>query len=440
MNSLPLLRHERADAPLAMREGRVVTVADFLGDADHLAQRLPDRKYVLNFCSDRYRFATTLAAALARGQTTLLPPTLAPDLIEALKAEYPGLYAVSEAAADAGVETIRYVDPAEHKRAEPAVPQFAASQPAVVAFTSGSTGRPVPHLKTWGSLVRSAWAEGSRLALGPGVGIVGTVPPQHMYGLESTLLITWQCALVLHAGRPFYPDDVRMALQQLPGERMLVTTPVHLRALLADDTSLPALKLILCATAPLSDELARATESRFQAPVFEIYGCTEAGQVATRRTLAGPTWRVFADLELQQNASGTWVRGGHVEKEAMLQDVVELIDAQTFTLHGRTSDLVNIAGKRTSLANLNFHLNGIAGVRDGAFFLPDTEHTQAVVRLAAFAVAPELSVEAVLAELRKRIDPAFLPRPLCLVEALPRNATGKLPREALLALWRAHHS
>ena len=33
--------------------------------------------------------------------------------------------------------------------------------------------------------------------------------------------------------------------------------------------------------------------------------------------------------------------------------------------------------------------------------------------------------------LRQRIDAAFLPRPLVLVGALPRNATGKLPRRAL---------
>ena len=36
-----------------------------------------------------------------------------------------------------------------------------------------------------------------------------------------------------------------------------------------------------------------------------------------------------------------------------------------------------------------------------------------------------------MAELRKRIDPLFLPQPLHLVEALPRNLTGKLPRERL---------
>jgi acyl-coenzyme A synthetase/AMP-(fatty) acid ligase len=42
--------------------------------------------------------------------------------------------------------------------------------------------------------------------------------------------------------------------------------------------------------------------------------------------------------------------------------------------------------------------------------------------------------------LRERMDPAFLPRPLVLVEALPRNALGKLPREALLEHLRRDQS
>ncbi len=52
----------------------------------------------------------------------------------------------------------------------------------------------------------------------------------------------------------------------------------------------------------------------------------------------------------------------------------------------------------------------------------------------AFAVAPGLTPARILAELRARIDPVFLPRPLLLVESLPRQATGKLPREALREL------
>ncbi len=41
-----------------------------------------------------------------------------------------------------------------------------------------------------------------------------------------------------------------------------------------------------------------------------------------------------------------------------------------------------------------------------------------------------------MAALRRLIDPAFLPRPLVMVADLPRNAVGKLPRAAVLALLR----
>jgi acyl-coenzyme A synthetase/AMP-(fatty) acid ligase len=96
--------------------------------------------------------------------------------------------------------------------------------------------------------------------------------------------------------------------------------------------------------------------------------------------------------------------------------------------------MVNIAGKRNSLGYLDHQLTAIAGVVDGAFFVPDEDAADGVTRLMAFAVAPGLTSANVLAELRARIDPAFLPRPLLLVESLPRRATGKLPREALLEL------
>jgi len=113
-----------------------------------------------------------------------------------------------------------------------------------------------------------------------------------------------------------------------------------------------------------------------------------------------------------------------------LADVIELRGRGRFLLHGRTADLVNIAGKRTSLAHLNYHLNSIEGVRDGVFVTPD-EEGEAVARLMAFVVAPGHTSETLMNALRQRIDAAFLPRPLCIVDALPRGATGKLPRQSL---------
>src|SRR5688500_3776417 len=103
-------------------------------------------------------------------------------------------------------------------------------------------------------------------------------------------------------------------------------------------------------------------------------------------------------------------------------------------LVGRPGDMVKIAGKRASLEALNAELLRIPGVRDGVFFLPESAADEQ--RVSALVVAPRLETATILRALRDRIDPAFLPRPLLIVDALPRNATGKLAREGLLAFAR----
>jgi len=249
------------------------------------------------------------------------------------------------------------------------------------------------------------------------------------------MLIAMQNGYALVAERPFYPADICAQLAVLPQPRCLVTTPVHLRTLLAEATALPGVEFVLCATALLSPQLAQEAEARFAAPLYEIYGCTEAGMVASRRSTRGAPWHLLHGLKLQQDAQGIRVSGGHVEIAAYLSDVIKLAADGTFTLHGREADLVNIAGKRTSLASLNHHLNEIPGVQDGVFFMPD-DSDGAMKRPLAFVVAPGLKSEDITRALRNSVDAVFLPRPLYFVAALPRNTTGKLTREALLQLMR----
>lgn len=433
MGLVPLIRDYAAGAVFAYCNGRSIGVRQFLRDVEQLAVLLPARRHILNLCSDRYHFVVGFAAALVRGQISLLPPNQTPNLVAQLSERYPDLFCLSDTASEHhSLTTVAYPREDDGDCPERLVPALPAAQVAAIVFTSGSTGHPVANQKSWGGLVRSARAEADRLGVRtfPGMVILATVPPQHMYGLESTVLMVMQNGLVLHAGRPFHTADIRAELEALPPPRGLITTPVHLRALLADPDLLPGVNFLLSATAPLSPQLAAEAEARFAAPLYEIYGCTEAGQVATRRTVETAEWRVLPDVTLRQESTGTWVQGGHVETEVLLHDVIELSSSETFLLHGRTADLVNIAGKRTSLAHLNYQLNAIAGVRDGVFVMPE-EADGAVTRLAAIVVAPGLTRETVMNALRQSIDVAFLPRPLVFVEALPRNDTGKLPRQAL---------
>jgi 3-hydroxymyristoyl/3-hydroxydecanoyl-(acyl carrier protein) dehydratase len=432
---IPLASHGNSAAAIACRGGRIITAGEFASDVALLAARLPARRYLINLCADRYRFAVGLGAALLRNQVSLLPPSQAPEILTGLMADYQDLYALADTVHDElPFEVVPWLEQGSgnHIGALPGIP---ADRIAAIAFTSGSTGKPTAHPKSWGALARGAAGEALRLGLPPQgqVTLVATVPPQHMYGLESSVLMALRNGLSLHAARPFYPDDVRASLAEVPGERVLVTTPVHLRALVESEVVLPALRLVVCATAPLSADLAARAEARFGTNVHEIYGFTEAGMVASRRTTQGPPWRTLPDVRLSRNGDAVRVSGGHVEKEVSFSDVVELHDEHTFTLHGRGADVINVAGKRTSLAYLNHQLNSIEGVLDGVFFMPD-ESREGVTRPIAFAVAPGLSRDQLVRSLRARIDAIFLPRPLYLVGKLPRNATGKLERQALQLL------
>jgi acyl-coenzyme A synthetase/AMP-(fatty) acid ligase len=432
--SCPIARHAEASDVVARRAGRRVPRREFTGAVAALAARLPERDYVINLCTDRYRFMVGLAAALSRRQITLLPPGNAPAVLRAVAEDYPDLYVLAESGYPA-LPGLIFPDALDGGAGATEVPAVPAEQAALILFTSGSTGRPKPVAKSWGTLVRSALSAGERLGVArlPGASVIGTVPHQHSYGLESLILLGLQHGLVVDAGRLLFPGDIRAAIEAAPGPRILVTTPVHLRALVAEPDGMPPVDLILSATARLPVELAARAEACFNAPLIEIYGCTEAGQIATRRTVEDEEWRCLDGVALHGGEGGTWADGAAVEGTALLHDVISLTGPATFRLGGRSADLVDVAGKRTSLAHLNHQLMGIAGVTDAAFFMPEPDG-RPVARLAALVVAPGLTAEAILLMLRERIDSAFLPRPLVLVEALPRDALGKLPREALLEL------
>lgn len=434
MATYPLFSHTSLSDTVAWRGNTPVSVAQFLRDAAYLAERLPAGRHVLNVCRDRYRFAVGLAAAMMTGKVSLLPPTHTPETVQQLQLYAADVFCLHDSAqCDIALPQLLYPAIPDANPPETRIPQIDVEQVVAIVFTSGSTGMPMPHPKTWGGLVRNVRTQAQQLGLNPGVchAIVGTVPPQHMYGFESTVLLPLQSANALCSAQPFYPADICEMLDAVTIPRLLVSTPLHLRTLLEAGLPLPSVEMVLSATAMLSPQLAQAVESGFDAPLLEIYGCTETGQIATRRTTRTLEWGLFPNVRLVSRENGVWVEGGHVEHPVALNDKIELTGAGRFLLHGRLQDLINIAGKRSSLAHLNVQLTAIPGVVDGAFYMPDEVSHDHVTRLAACVVAPGLDAKTLLKALRERIDPVFLPRPLLFVDALPRNSTGKLPREAL---------
>ena len=431
-----------------------VTAQRFLSDAHHLAASLPAGRHVLNVCADRYHFTVGLAACLIAGRVSLLPSTHTPEVIGQLAGFAPDAFCLTDdARCDIGLPRVYYPESLPDPDSLPipdwlpntdaawAVPEIPVTQLAAIVFTSGSTGTPLPYKKTWGHLARCVRDGAPRLGLldGRSHALIGTVPAQHMYGFESTVLLALVSGNAFCAERPFYPADVAGTVAGVPEPRTLVTTPVHLRALIASEIDLPPVELIVSATAPLGQDLAREVEAKFHTRLLEIYGSTETGQIALRRTAESAAWRLWPNVQLKVSKDRVFAHGGHVEQLTEMQDVIEITGDDEFLLHGRAADMVNIAGKRSSFGYLNTQLNAIPGVTDGVFFLREgTTGSTGVARLGAVVVAPTLSVAELNDHLRQRIDPVFLPRPLIMVERLPRNATGKLPHGELQHLANRH--
>jgi acyl-coenzyme A synthetase/AMP-(fatty) acid ligase len=437
---LPLLAAGATDRPVVWRRDQPVSAARFMAHVQATAEQLPAAPAAVNLCEDRYAFLVAFCAIALRGQTNLLPSSRAPQAVAEVMAAHPGSYALGEWELDAPPAHYRHLPSLmDTPQAEvaPHIPLLPADQVVAIGYTSGSTGVPKGNPKSWGSF--NASNAGNMRALHGVVGksfhVVATVPPQHMYGMEMSVLLPLLDDVAVHAGRPLLPADVAAALAEVPTPRVLVTTPVHLRALIESGVALPPIAAMVSATAPMPVELAQAAEARFGAPLLEVFGSTETCVFASRRSAADEPWTLYENVQLHPQPDGTLVRAPQLDQPMTLADIVTLHDGgRRFRLCGRHSDLLDIAGKRASLGDLTRRLQAIPGVKDGVVFQLESGDALGVHRIAALAVAPGLDEHTILEAFRQSVDPVFLPRPLKLVDSLPRNETGKLPRAALLAL------
>jgi acyl-coenzyme A synthetase/AMP-(fatty) acid ligase len=367
-----------------------------------------------------------------RGATNLLPPNRQAQTVREIAGQYPGSYCVIDVIdsdEDFGLATINIAAGLPSPPDEPVLPGIAGAQVAAIAFTSGSTGKPVANEKHWFTLCGTAAMLAQRFAPpgSPRPAIVATVPSQHMYGLEMTVMMALQGSCAIDSGHPFYAEDVAAALAQLAPPRLLVTTPVHLRHLLGSGMAMPVVERLVSATAPLARDVASAGEALFTGNVDEIFGCTEAGSIATRHTASEEDWRLLDGMTIADRQGVIQVTGPQLAAATALQDRMLLLGPDRFRFLGRSADMINVGGKRASLSDLAAKLLEIEGVSDGVVFMPRGAQHQ---RPAALVVS-DLSARQIARLLARRIDPVLLPRPIKKVAAIPRNETGKAPDRLL---------
>lgn len=420
--------------------------------ASALALRFQKKDTVCNLCTSRVGFLIAWVAALRSGCMQLLPPSGGnADLTALLQTCADPVVVVDDAqllqahwAAHARCIVNAPADMPCARSDTVSAWLFDLDMPVVRLYTSGSTGVPQPQTRTLRQLTRGAQVLGVRLdeeiqgGLASTKSIVCSVSPQHMFGLETSVMLSLVHGIPVIDRRPLFPADVHAALELVGRGAVWIATPLHLRALVSSGDEMPNCSVVVASTMALEPLVAAHSEKLVKAPVLEIYGSTETGLLAMRRTARDLSWRPVQDVRITTRKSNAQVWGSHFPSPQLLTDKIETSQDGSFKLLGRHGDLIKIAGRRASLAGLNLLLHDLPGLTDGVFYLPLTGAS--ADRLVLIHAGLPLDPVATERWLRARMDPTFLPRALIHVPSLERTDSGKLPKvvlDRLYATWQS---
>jgi malonyl-CoA/methylmalonyl-CoA synthetase len=256
-------------------------------------------------------------------------------------------------------------------------------------------------------------------------------------------------------------------MRLMPQATAMMGVPTFYTRLLADPDltrdSTAHMRLFVSGSAPLLAETHAAFAERTRHLILERYGMTETNMIASnpydgaRRAgtvgfpLPGVEVRLRADgQDVAPGAvGGIEVRGPNVfagywqmpEKTAedmtadgffMTGDLGRLDDQGYLEIVGRQKDLVITGGLNVYPKEVEEALDGVPGVLESAVIgLPHPDFGEAVfaVIVPQPGAAPE--AEAVLAAIADRLARFKQPKAAVLVEALPRNAMGKVQKAEL---------
>ncbi len=326
-----------------------------------------------------------------------------------------------------------------------------ASSDLVAFETSGSSGAAKPIVRTESSLQEDAAAlvrEFPSVWGDPSVTVVSSVRPEHMYGA------LWRVRAPRKANLPVDPALVLSVEQLLDlarryGRLLFVTTPSFLEKAVAHP-DFPRLKGHLASVVTSGSLLRTETAAAVQALVgispLEIFGCTEAGTVASRRQSEGPLWKVYSPVNVEPCPGGLSVDSPFaLSRPYVMSDAIEPEDARHFRLLGRTDRRVKILESYVSLPDVEvaFESHPFVARAHAVVYGADIPRIGLLIVPAPAAFDPPPPTLAAFnsrlrADLRAKIPPAAFPRRIRLVRQLPANEQGKVTAAAArkaLDLW-----
>lgn len=429
-------------------------VAELLSDAAEIASRLdPPRRageQVLVVCHDRYRFACALLASLSRGLVVALPPSTQPEMIRALRQHEDVRTVLHDHDDMPGLDVRACLGAAQRDVAPLTLAPIEADRTIVVVYTSGTTGTPLRCPKTAAQLLGEAVALAETFGIGPADRIFATVPPHHIYGLLFGLLVP------LVSGASFARETSLHAAPlaaMVRDERasVLVSVPAHLRGLevLEPDAFGARPRHVFSSGAALPETVSLMLAERFDFRVTEVLGSSETGGIGHRTAVwqSGQPSAPFVALPGVRVSEG---EGGRMQIESpfldpsaprpyVSADRIVVVDTSRFVHLGRADGVVKVGGTRVSLQEIEARLLAIPGVTDATVWAVQVggargHETRAVIA-GKDASGQLLTIDALRKELLRWLEPVVLPRRMRVLDALPREPTGKLRRDVLEALF-----
>jgi acyl-coenzyme A synthetase/AMP-(fatty) acid ligase len=434
-----LLQRHAPDDPVVVGSDGIIDAATMLRRVHHTASQLSASDgAVLVSCADAASFMVAVLAAWYRGLPIALPPNTRPRTLSEIREVAPICTEITDGDA-------RLAPGEDGSEDEPIV--IESDRHVATVYTSGSTGPYQIVQKSASQLLGEAAVLVEAFGLDGSARVLSTVPPHHIYGLLFGVLVPSTCGGSLIGALPLHASTVE-AVAREHAATVLVSTPAHLRGLeVLDPGAVPSLVRVFSSGAPLHPATASIVRERLGLGVTEILGSTETGGVAWRSAEGSddPPWRPLPGIRVGVGADDRMMLWSPFLPKAVplpfaTQDRIALleVDAQgggetPFRHLGRLDDVVKVGGKRIALGVLEARLRSLPGVLDAAV-LADEAVSGHDRRVRAAVVAPGVQPETLRSALLQWFDPVVVPRRIVVVEALPRENTGKLRRASLQRL------
>ncbi len=288
----------------------------------------------------------------------------------------------------------------------------------------------------------------------------GVIPISHSYGFSNLLtpLIARGVPMVLsreRMPRAVLLDLARTDATVFPG------MPLFYQAFceIENVPALPKLRLCISAGAPLPIRVTRQFQEKFQMPIHSFYGASECGGICydrdASRVIEGFVGRSMKGIDLEiidpsALSSQVRVRSAAVgdgyfpqpDKEKLgpgffVPDDLLAKTADGLRIIGRTSDVINVAGKKVNPAEVEAHLLRFGGVRRAIVFGRASALRNEEV--AACVVASPGVAKADLVEFcRGSLSSWQVPKRIFIVDAIPVNERGKVSRRELARRFAAN--